>query len=178
MTDETRQENQHGSQNDDTYMTPFDASHLRRSLKTIMKPAIIMARETSVQDAVATMKSRRIGCVVITVERQLQGIFTERDVLKKIVGAELDLMATPLSAVMTPQPQSLGEFDTIAYALNFMDQGGYRHIPIVNAAFEPVGIVSIKDIVTYLVEHFADEILNLPAHPFTNPDAQPYRDFE
>jgi CBS domain-containing protein len=69
---------------------------------------------------------------------------------------------------MTVHPQALNEEDTIAYALNFMDLGGYRHIPIVNELFEPVGLVSIKDIVSYLVEHFADEVLNLPPHPLSH----------
>ncbi len=143
----------------------LEVSDLRRSLHSLMKPAITVEIDTTVQDAVHLMQTKRIGCVLVTSHNKLLGIFTERDVLKKILGAAFDLRSTPITEVMTTNPQALNEDDTIAYALNFMDLGGYRHIPLVNDNFEPVGLVSVKDIVSYLVEHFADEVLNLPPHP-------------
>ena len=150
----------------------IDATVLRRSLKTIMKPAIACAIDTPISQAIFLMQTKRIGCVLVTSRGKLLGIFTERDVLKKILGVSFDLKTTPLTEVMTVNPQSLYEDDTIAYAMNFMDLGGYRHIPIVNRAFEPVGVVSVKDIVAYFVQHFADEVLNLPPHQATEPKAE------
>ncbi|MBR9974347.1 MAG: CBS domain-containing protein [Bacteroidetes bacterium] len=149
-------------------ITPaLEVDDLRRSLRTLMKPAITVELDTPVFDAINLMQTKRIGCVLVTSHGKLLGIFTERDVLKKIVGAAFDLRNTPITEVMTTHPQALNDDDTIAYALNFMDLGGYRHIPLVNEHFEPVGLVSVKDIVSYLVQHFADEVLNLPAHPLT-----------
>ncbi len=142
----------------------LEVSDLRRPLRSLMKPAVTASIDTSVADAIQLMQTRRIGCVLVVSHRKLLGVFTERDVLKKIVGSNFDLRSTPLSEIMTINPQALNEDDTIAYALNFMDLGGYRHIPIVNDLFEPTGIVSVKDIVSYLVQHFADEVLNLPPH--------------
>ena len=154
-------------------ITPaLEVEDLRRSLRTLMKPAITVDLDTPIRDAIHLMQSKRIGCVLVLSHRKLMGIFTERDVLKKIVGASFDLRSTPITEVMTINPQALNEDDTIAYALNFMDLGGYRHIPIVNDLFEPVGLVSVKDIVSYLVQHFADEVLNLPAHPYTTDDEE------
>ena len=151
-------------------LTPaLEVEDLRRSLRTLMKPAITVALDTPIRDAIHLMQTKRIGCVLVTSHQKLLGIFTERDVLKKIVGASFDLRTTPITEVMTIHPQALNEDDTIAYALNFMDLGGYRHIPIVNDSFEPVGLASVKDIVSYLVQHFADEVLNLPAHPLSIP---------
>jgi CBS domain-containing protein len=138
---------------------------LRRSLRTLMKPAFTLPVEASVAEAIEQMKTKRHGCVLLVQNKRLVGIFTERDILKKIIGATFDLETTPIASVMTPTPHALWADDTIAYALNFMDLGGYRHIPIVDNMFEPVGMVSVKDIITYLVQHFADEVLNLPAHP-------------
>jgi CBS domain-containing protein len=138
---------------------------LRRSLRSLMKPAFDIGMDAVVSDAIDVMKTRRVGCVVITKDNRLKGIFTERDVLKKIAGSSIDPRTTPITSVMTHSPQVLWEQDTIAYALNFMDLGGYRHIPIVNERFEAVGVVSVKDIVSYLVQNFSDEVLNLPPHP-------------
>ncbi len=140
---------------------------LRRSLRSIMKPAITVSIDTPIAKAVLLMQTKRIGCVLVTSHDKLLGIFTERDVLKKILGSAFDLAHTPITEVMTINPQALNDDDTIAYALNFMDLGGYRHIPIVNDAFQPVGLVSVKDIVSYFVQHFADEVLNLPPHPLS-----------
>lgn len=155
--------------NGDALTPALEVEDLRRSLRTLMKPAITVELDTSIRDAIHLMQTKRIGCVLVTSHEKLLGIFTERDVLKKIVGASFDLRGTPITEVMTIHPQALNEDDTIAYALNFMDLGGYRHIPIVNDAFEPVGLASVKDIVSYLVQHFADEVLNLPAHPLSMP---------
>lgn len=143
----------------------IDVQTIRRPLKILMKPAISVTIDQPVNDAIRLMQTKRLGCVLVTSNAKLLGIFTERDVLKKILGVQFDLSTTPITEVMTTNPQFLYEDDTIAYALNYMDLGGYRHIPIVNAKLEPVGLVSIKDIVSYVIQHFADEILHLPPHP-------------
>lgn len=166
------------SNDEQQYNPSLDMRLLRRSLRTIMKPASTVELDSTIQDAISLMQNKRFGCVLITDQKKLTGIFTERDVLKKIVGTSVDLRATSIQTVMTALPQALNEFDTIAYALNFMDLGGYRHVPIVNAEFEPVGIVSVKDIISFFVDYFADEVVNLPPHPFTNPEGNPFKDFE
>jgi CBS domain-containing protein len=154
----------------DHQIPAIDATVLRRSLKTIMKPAITAAIDTPISQGVFLMQTKRIGCVLVTSHGKLLGIFTERDVLKKILGVSFDLKTTPITEVMTVNPQALYEDDTIAYAMNFMDLGGYRHIPVVNRAYEPVGVVSVKDIVSYFVQHFADEVLSLPPRAQAPPD--------
>ncbi len=166
------------SNEDPQYNPSLDIRLLRRSLRTIMKPASCLESDRCIQDAVDLMQNKRSGCVLLTTGSRLSGIFTERDVLKKIVGSSLDLRATAVSKVMTPNPQALHEFDTIAYALNFMDLGGYRHVPIINTDLEPVGIVSVKNIISFFVDYFADEVVHLPPHPFTNPEGNPFKDFE
>ena len=158
---------------DEHAIPALEVSDLRRSLRGLMKPAVTASIDTPVGEAIQLMQTRRIGCILIVSHRKLLGVFTERDVLKKIVASSFDLRSTPLSEVMTVNPQALNEDDTIAYALNFMDLGGYRHIPIVNDLFEPTGIVSVKDIVSYLVQHFADEVLNLPPHRLAVTEDEP-----
>ena len=66
---------------------------------------------------------------------------------------------------MTYFPESLRNSDSIAFALNRMTEGGYRHIPIVNSRGKPVGLIGILDIVSHLAEYFSQDVLNLPPLP-------------
>ena len=119
---------------------------------------------TNVLDAVHLMTQKRIGCVCVTEGDKLVGIFTERDVLGKVVGASLDPRKTAVSEVMTRNPETLTARDKMAYALNKMHVGGYRHIPIVEGT-KLAGIISIRDIADFIVEMFPEGVLNVPPEP-------------
>ena len=93
------------------------------------------------------------------------GIFTERDVLTKVVGKPLDLDRTPVLALMTPDPEVLSPDDRVSFALNKMTVGGFRHVPLVDEQGRPAGVVSMRNIVDYMVELFRTEVLNLPPSP-------------
>jgi CBS domain-containing protein len=123
---------------------------------------------TSVLEAVALMQEHSVGCVLVVRTAKLKGIFTERDVLTGVVGKAIDPAKTPVRKLMTPNPEYLRLTDSIAYALNKMSLGGYRHVPIVNKAIVPVGVISIRDIVNYLVRFFPQSVLNLPTLPRGN----------
>ena len=90
------------------------------------------------------------------------GIFTERDVLLRIVDRGKNPATLPLSEAMTPDPDVLSVNATVAYALNRMSVGGFRHVPVVDAEHRPAFVVSVRDVVEYLVEAFPREVLNLP----------------
>jgi CBS domain-containing protein len=103
------------------------------------------------------MKENRIGCVCVVKNKQLVGILTERDVLKRVLGGGLDVNKVQIEEVMTTNPEYLFNDDQIAYALNRMDLGGFRHIPLINSQGEPSGVISVRDIITYLVKNVADK---------------------
>jgi CBS domain-containing protein len=126
------------------------------------KTAVTMPHDTPVGEAIAMMQSRSFGALLITDAGRLCGIFTERDVLKKIAGRAVDLARTPVEALMTRDPETLRPEHPIAVAMNRMQLGGYRHIPIVDRAGAPVGIVSVRDIVEYIIRLFPQAVLNLP----------------
>jgi len=126
---------------------------------------ILLEEGSSVAQALDLMKKNRIGCMLVVRNGKLTGIFTDRDVLMKIAGTSLDLSTVRIETLMTPNPECLQLEDMIAFALNRMHIGGFRHIPLVDEEHKPVGIVSVKDIVDYLVEHFSAEVLNLPPNP-------------
>ena len=66
---------------------------------------------------------------------------------------------------MKADPQTAYVEDSLDTAIMYMAKGGYRHIPIVNERNQPVGMVSIRNIISYLVEHFPQEVLTLPPTP-------------
>ena len=111
------------------------------------------------------MISGRIGCALIMDGEKLVGLFSERDVLLKVVAKGLDAASLPVSDVMTPDPECLQHDDAIAYALNKMAVGGYRHVPILKDDGVPEAIVSMRDIVNYIVQFYPEEILALPDSP-------------
>jgi CBS domain-containing protein len=114
---------------------------------------ITLKKSDPVSRAVELMRKHRFGSVLVLDEaRRLAGIFTERDLLCKLPGRDEPLTGITLDKVMTENPQTLREDDTIALALNRMSMGGYRHVPIVRDGV-PVGFVSIRGILKYIARN-------------------------
>jgi CBS domain-containing protein len=72
--------------------------------------------------------------------------------------------------VMTPGPTTVNEHDSVQHAVEVMERGGYRHLPVMTldagaAAARPLGVLSVKDLVHYLVEYFPSNVYNLPPTP-------------
>ena len=121
-----------------------------------------VASSATLREAVTIMREHHVGCVLVVDDDRLAGILTERDLLLKMEGADL---AEPVARFMTPDPETLQLDDPIVWALNRMSVGGYRHVPLVDDEGRPVGILSVKDIVHYIVALFPNEVLTLPPDP-------------
>jgi CBS domain-containing protein len=145
----------------------FSTDIMSRPIRTLptLKPAITLPQRVTVREAVDRMNEGRVGCVLVEDKGQLVGVFTERDVLTRVATRGFDLDRTTLEKVMTPDPESLTPDDGIAYALNKMSVGGFRHIPLVDEHGRPSGVVAMRNIVDYLVDLFPDKVLNLPPSP-------------
>ena len=94
----------------------------------------------------------------------LRGIFTERDFVNRVVAAGADA-SLPVERVMTPNPRTVRTSDTVHAAVETMEAGGFRHLPVVNDLGVPVGVLSVKDVMRYLVEYFPSKVYNLPPTP-------------
>lgn len=100
----------------------------------------------SVMDAVSMMTERKIGAVIIVDDSaRLAGIFTERDLVNRVVAKGLDPASTPLKQVMTANPDTLAPGDTAMNALELMSARRYRHLPVLDGE-KVVGMVSIRDL--------------------------------
>jgi CBS domain-containing protein len=154
---------------DDKRASPrvFDAGLLQEPLKKLpARRPLIFAPSDSVTDAMRAMQRQRRGCVLVTSDgtpnTQLVGILSERDVLYRIVDRGRNPTSLPLSEVMTADPESLPAEASIAWVLNKMAVGGFRHVPVVDSMERPVFVVSVRDVVEFLVEFFPNDVLNLP----------------
>jgi len=143
----------------------LDSTTLQKPIKHLRaKKPMTMTPEDTVADAVDLMRKKKIGCVLVTEQGTLCGIFTERDVLMKVAGSK-NYTTVKLSEVMTPGVDAFQSDDSIAFVLNAMHVGGYRHVPVVDHNGKPIAVISVKDIISFILEHFAEDVLNLPPSP-------------
>jgi CBS domain-containing protein len=143
----------------------LDSSTLHLPIKHLRaRKPLTMSPGNAVADAVDQMKKNNIGCILITEKNKLCGIFTERDVLLKVTGAK-NYASLKLSDVMTGTVETFQSEDSIAFVLNAMHVGGYRHIPVIDQDGIPIAVISVRDIIAFILEHFAEDVLNLPPSP-------------
>jgi CBS domain-containing protein len=172
---------------DDDYFDDTDREPIHRfDEKLLQAPTSVLSRRIpmvftesdTVQTAVSAMQSEHRGVVLIsedgTRQTPLIGIFTERDVLLRVVDCGADSSTICLREVMVKSPESLPRTAPVAAVLNKMSVGGFRHVPIVDTRGRPVFVVSMRDVVEYLVDSFPTEIVNLP--PEDGPERYQTRD--
>ncbi len=141
--------------------------HLEQPLDALCeRAAVCVEASASVADTIALMCANDFGAVLVTEAGKLVGVFTERDVLKRVAGKITDLDAHPVSEVMTRNPESLRLGDKIIFVMNMMHVGGYRHVPIVDDEHRPLHVISIKDVMAYVLEPLHDLIVSIPPEPF------------
>ena len=116
-------------------------------------------------EAIRRMQDGRRGCALVIDDGKLAGIFTERDVLMKIAGHQVDIERALVGEYMTRAPVTLPADSNVAYALHVMALEGFRHIPTVDDKGRPTGVVSMRDLMQYLTEFFSRDVLNLPPDP-------------
>ena len=103
------------------------------------------AKESTVRSACTLMAQKRIGAILVVENNRIVGIFTERDALNKVLAGNLDPDKTTLAQVMVANPQTIRADKPLGYALQFMVDGGFRHVPVVDESGAPLGMVSARD---------------------------------
>jgi len=143
---------------------------IERSLPVIevlaieLEAPLVLDGAINVSGAIQAMRDRRLGYALITDEDKLVGIFTERDVFLSVLDKN-EVLQQPVSKLMTPAPICVHEMDTVWRVVKLMHEGGFRQIPVVDEEHRVLACVRHKDIAEYLVNHFAEHILNLPPDP-------------
>ncbi len=122
--------------------------------------------ETALIDVAILMRDNKRGAVVVEdPSGALLGIFTERDLVVRVDQSSTSWHGSSVSEFMTKSPQVIAEAKALSEAIRLMNTGGYRHLPIVNGEGVVTGILSIRDILSYLAEQFPQEFINLPPNP-------------
>ena len=133
-----------------------------------IRAPVALSPDDSIRTAIERMRREKVGCCVIVEDERPQGIFTEHDVMQRVLADNIPLTA-PVSDVMTRPVEVLQEGAPVADVMDVMYRGGFRHMPVVDRRGKLAGILSVKRIVEYIVEHFPASVFNLPPHPAPGP---------
>jgi len=117
-----------------------------RSVRSVIagQTPVTAAKSATVFEAAVLMKQQSKGALLVVDGTRLIGIFTERDIVFRVVAAGRDPKATRLAEVMTPGPQTINPNEPFLRALRIMHEGGFRHLPVVENNW-PLGVVSARD---------------------------------
>jgi CBS domain-containing protein len=127
-------------------------------------PVCTVTPDTSVRETLRCMTEFRTGCALVIDQERIIGIFTERDFLNRVVGSAGDPEVT-VRSVMTPAPITIRASSSVLSAIETMEVRDFRHLPVVDPAGRPVGVMSVKGIMHYLVQYFPANVYNLPPTP-------------
>ena len=129
----------------------------------ILRPKCVNSSpDISLQEALDLMHRERSGYIVIRDEHlRVLGLFTERDVLMKVMRPGVNL-SEPLKKYMNTEFLALSKSDTVGAALNAMKKYNVRHVPLVDEMGQMTGVLSVRTIANFLSELFPTEVFNLP----------------
>ena len=126
-------------------------------VEIVMRRDVLLASpRTSVREAAQRMAAHKVGAILVADDNGLAGIFTERDLLCRVVARGLDAKATTLGEVMTPDPQTIHAQTPFGRALVVMQENGFRHLPVLEEG-KPVGMISARHAMDPELEEFRSE---------------------
>jgi CBS domain-containing protein len=139
---------------------------LRESKIRQLEPSqpVCVDSSATLAKAIESMRVCRSGYVLVCEGDRAIGIFTERDVLNKVVGEQVSL-SSPVELFMTANPKTITADDSLGDAIRLMDEGDYRHLPVVDRTGRIQGMISIQDVIEFLAQLYPTEVLNLPPLP-------------
>ena len=117
---------------------------------------LLAAPRTTVREAARSMARRAVGAVLVVDDERLLGIFTERDVVFRVVARGLDPAKLTIAEVMTADPKTIAPDKTFGIAMVLMHENGFRHLPVVENG-HPIGIVSSRSALDPDLEEFVAE---------------------
>ena len=124
----------------------------------------------TVLEVARMMVEHNIGAVPVLQHGQLAGIFSERDLMSRVVVNGKDPSHTPVSQVMTEDPLTVAPNDALETCMTLMKRHGFRHLPVCNGR-ELKGVVSLRDIILHDLDEKDDEVRMMRAYLHSTPDA-------
>ena len=131
---------------------------------------IKVAADTPVGEVIAVMQKRKIGAMLLEADGRLAGVFSERDLVRRLLGTDVK-PETPVKTLVSPNPVYLKTSDDVGKAIGLMAEHGLRHLPVCSEQLEIEGILSVRQIIDCLAEHYPMEVINRPPEPGVLPQA-------
>jgi len=136
-----------------------------KTIEQIVNEKVVEASSSvSVEEAIQAMKEKRSGYVVLTENEKVVGIFTEVDLVQKLLARGLD-PKKPVRDFMTPDPEVLTPKSSCGEAIDLMAEHSIYHLPLVDESKKLVGMLSVRTLIRFLSEYYPTEIFNLPPDP-------------
>lgn len=137
----------------------------QKKIGEIINPRLIQAPPTiTVKDAVELMRVNKSGYIVIAEKKKVVGMFTETDVVRRILEKPVD-WNKPVREFMTQNPFILSPEDNVLKAIDLMGEHKFYHIPLIDKNGELVNVLSVRTLIRFLAEFYPTEIYNLPPNP-------------
>lgn len=133
-------------------------------IKLAQVPPPSVKVDATVLSAAMSMRNARIGAAAVLEGDQLVGIFSERDVMVRVVVPRLDPEATTVREVMTTAVQTVGEEAEAGEALEVMVSRHIRHLPVVNSENRVTGLLSVRNLLQHHIDELADQLNSLEAY--------------
>lgn len=130
-----------------------------------LRPHVRVEVTTPLARVVEDLHARGRGCVLVEDDGALVGVFTERDVVTRVSLGDPRWGDTVVGEVMTRHPTAIQPTDSLAEALRRLTSGRRRHLPVVDDHRHAVGLLSVRDILSYIASRFPEEMVNLPPDP-------------
>ena len=136
-----------------------------KRIEEITTPKLVQAPpEISVKDGIELMQKNKAGYIVVAKNKKVVGLFTESDVINKILDKDVD-WNLPICDFMTPNPPVLKPTDVVGTAIDLMGEKKLYHIPLVDDKGDLVNVLSVRTLTRFLAEFYPTEIYNLPPRP-------------
>lgn len=134
-------------------------------IKDIFQNRLMYAvdRSLTVAEAAARMAEAGVGAILVLEEGRLSGIFSERDLMLRVVVKGLDPAHTLVRDVMTTQVATIESTGTVEEAMELMDRYKCRHLPVLHGGM-PAGMISMRDVIHYELERKTEEIRHMRAY--------------
>ena len=133
-------------------------------LRITRTPLVTVSTRASVMDAVRTMYAESIGAVAVVDDDRLIGIFSERDLMNRVVLERRDPDRTRVGDVMTSPVVTIERAMTADDALKLMDENHIRHLPVINTDGKLAGMLSVRSLLHEKVEELTDQLDSLEAY--------------
>ncbi len=114
------------------------------------KDLLVASTDDTIRKVVRIFQKEKKDCILVFKKKKLVGILSQRDILHRVVGRAKDLSKVTVEKAMTSNPEYVRAEDPIAFVVNKMALGGFRHVPVLAQDGTPLSIITIRDVLLYL----------------------------